>query len=1038
MLRCSVNVPVTSLRVLEHEYTFDHRIADCASCPLQPRRDETICLSQRPTHFNGLMIVGEGPGANEARLKTPFIGRSGGLLDELLKKVGLKRDECYVSNATLCCPPPMNDKEKAKTVEFAVAACRSRLVAEIEHYQPRVIVAFGGAALSALTGRFVSKMKQFPLFQDNLGQPLNCPQCDGEMTLAWWQCPDKECKHANLLPPRWDVWCGQAVEGAFWCQEHVSTDGRLVASSTQRIAVKPRKKRCPTCLGKKTKKLEVQEWKSDHRISAVAGALFRGRFAADYEAMDKEAQVDLPIAYMIPTWHPAFMLRQPEGNQKKTGVGQFLVNAAIAHLEKAARLLKEEAAWSYEYVVVPDHLTRYVAHLADDAPEKRLAIAQAEAQSTTDFVAQTAARGQLFTSCDIETDNKDPWTVTDIRCIGFHNVHPTDARTQAEVAFVVNTSGRRRGDPLVEAIVRWLEDPTKIKVFQNGLYDVQVIWNIWNAEVRGYKYDTLVAHNAVHSDEPHDLQHIACTYTDTPPWKPTKVQKEQLVYESSEQLHKYNGRDVYNTSLAIRRQLVELDSEKARFVHDLDLAMFHCAKDMERAGMPISPERWNRWAARADFYSARAKNLMRSFLGKPDFEPPLSGATKELLYVLFDKAGPCKLTPTRYTDPSAQHPMGQPSTEKAALLAYKGHPFVDLLLDFRRWNKVRSTYIEGMPVSADWRLRFRWKPLGARTGRWSTGDGTGNAQNWFKRMQVLLALFEGIGSDGKPFGGPHRLEIFPGDLEYLTGKEKTTVDIPGIRDAVVVPKGRKLVGGDLSQAELRVLGALSGDKKLISLCVNADESRKLEPDYDPHSYGCKIAFGDGFMNADTATKKILRDLFKRVIYGSFYGAGADTIWQSIYDGGYEGPPIDIETVEHILQSIFRAFPDVRPWRENALREAKKTGMVMDALIGRRREFPLLLIDATVVYNFAIQATTASTMNMSLLELRHSLPSVDPTAMILAQVHDAIYIECAEDKAEVVGKLLEQCMSKELVLVPGAQPMPLPASAHIADDWLEAA
>jgi DNA polymerase I-like protein with 3'-5' exonuclease and polymerase domains len=117
-----------------------------------------------------------------------------------------------------------------------------------------------------------------------------------------------------------------------------------------------------------------------------------------------------------------------------------------------------------------------------------------------------------------------------------------------------------------------------------------------------------------------------------------------------------------------------------------------------------------------------------------------------------------------------------------------------------------------------------------------------------------------------------------------------------------------------------------------------------------------------------------------------------------------------------------------------------TGRIWDALIKRRREFPLgpkyNLVPITEAYNFAIQATCASMINMAMWEFRQALPAIDPTARLLAQVHDAIYVECDEDKAEAVGRLLEQCMSQELQLVPGAPYMPFPATAKIAKDWYQ--
>jgi len=489
---------VVPLRRMAYQYVYDHRIADCAGCPLVGRRDRTICLSQRPDEFNGLMLVGEGPGLQEAQLKVPFVGRSGSLLDKLLSMVGIERRHCYVSNAELCLP---EHGTKDDQVEAAIPKCRPRLLAEIEMLQPRVIVALGAGALSALTGRFVAKTARVPLFKDSAGKPLNCPQCNGEMTLAWWKCA--QCKSEQLLPPGWDAWCGQQVSARaaglsdFVCaglvsdralnEDRIEGGGTMAPAWSHRydtVTIEKRKKRCPTCAGRKTQQVELQLWKTQHKLMASAGALYRGRHAPDYAKMDEFARVDLPCAYVIPTYHPAFLLRQPDGKEKKTAAGQFMINASLAHLRKAQRLLTEDAKWEYQYIVLPDHMECGLeAELARTGQEYQAPLVKTEAyKASLEFLERYLFGDEtppLFTSVDIETDSKDPWTVTEIRCIGLHKGRPTVDWTQREAAVVLNTIGMKRGDPLLETVVRWLQDERFKKCFQNGIYDTQVIQSVW-------------------------------------------------------------------------------------------------------------------------------------------------------------------------------------------------------------------------------------------------------------------------------------------------------------------------------------------------------------------------------------------------------------------------------------------------------------------------------------------------------------------------------------------------------------------------------
>lgn len=92
-----------------------------------------------------LMIVGEAPGEREVELCRPFVGRSGQQLNKLLAKVRVNRTAVRISNSCVCRPPnnrPPSDGE--------VAACRPSLYVEVQETDPKLIVALGRTAYSAL------------------------------------------------------------------------------------------------------------------------------------------------------------------------------------------------------------------------------------------------------------------------------------------------------------------------------------------------------------------------------------------------------------------------------------------------------------------------------------------------------------------------------------------------------------------------------------------------------------------------------------------------------------------------------------------------------------------------------------------------------------------------------------------------------------------------------------------------------------------------------------------------------------------------
>jgi uracil-DNA glycosylase family 4 len=117
-------------------------LARCGECPL---KDEGFAPSLIPEGRPLLAVVGEAPGFQETVYKEPFKGPSGKLLDKVLNYVGFQREEVMYTNVVLCRP-----QENATPPAAAIAACRGRLVAEIEQAGVRDVVALGGTAVNAL------------------------------------------------------------------------------------------------------------------------------------------------------------------------------------------------------------------------------------------------------------------------------------------------------------------------------------------------------------------------------------------------------------------------------------------------------------------------------------------------------------------------------------------------------------------------------------------------------------------------------------------------------------------------------------------------------------------------------------------------------------------------------------------------------------------------------------------------------------------------------------------------------------------------
>lgn len=122
------------------------RIVGCTRCPLHLSRSRAV-----PGEGNDeakVVFVGQGPGENEDASGRPFVGRAGDLLNEWLRKIGLNRDEVWITNVTRCLPPP---GRLPRTHE--IRACAPYLLEEIRIINPQVVCPLGNMALRVLLGK---------------------------------------------------------------------------------------------------------------------------------------------------------------------------------------------------------------------------------------------------------------------------------------------------------------------------------------------------------------------------------------------------------------------------------------------------------------------------------------------------------------------------------------------------------------------------------------------------------------------------------------------------------------------------------------------------------------------------------------------------------------------------------------------------------------------------------------------------------------------------------------------------------------------
>jgi DNA polymerase len=147
--------PVAALKLIRED------LGDCTRCKLYKGRTKIVFGVGDPRAE--LMFVGEGPGADEDAQGEPFVGRAGQLLNNMIKAMGLRREDVYIANVVKCRPPGNRQPERDEC-----ETCSPFLMRQIAAIKPKVIVALGATAaknllamnapMSELRGRFYDFM----------------------------------------------------------------------------------------------------------------------------------------------------------------------------------------------------------------------------------------------------------------------------------------------------------------------------------------------------------------------------------------------------------------------------------------------------------------------------------------------------------------------------------------------------------------------------------------------------------------------------------------------------------------------------------------------------------------------------------------------------------------------------------------------------------------------------------------------------------------------------------------------------------------
>ena len=327
-------------------------------------------------------------------------------------------------------------------------------------------------------------------------------------------------------------------------------------------------------------------------------------------------------------------------------------------------------------------------------------------------------------------------------------------------------------------------------------------------------------------------------------------------------------------------------------------------------------------------------------------------STQQLANVLFKDL---KLEPP---DRGKKTASGHYSTSAAVLDELKGkHPVVDLLLEYRELAKLKSTYLDALPLQVNPRtgkVHTSFNQTGSVTGRLASSEP--NLQNI-----------------------PTRTEL---------GRQ--------VRLGFVASEGHTLLSVDYSQIELRIVAHMAGDRAML------DAFREGQ---DIHATTAAAIYNIPLKDVN----KEQRRHAKAINFGLIYGMSAFGLSRST--------DFTLGEAENFVKDYFEHFPGVKKYLDNIRSLAARQGYV-ETMLGRRRYFPNLANPANMMMrnreereaiNAPIQGTAADIMKIAMIKVDEALRANKLGARLILQVHDELVLEVPVDELDFTVKLVRQVM-----------------------------
>jgi DNA polymerase-1 len=416
----------------------------------------------------------------------------------------------------------------------------------------------------------------------------------------------------------------------------------------------------------------------------------------------------------------------------------------------------------------------------------------------------------------------------------------------------------------------------------------------------------------------------------------------------------------------VSRELEKLQA--TNLLETMEMPLVPVLASMERNGIALDTEFFKQMSTElTQRLNALEKNIYE--LAGSVFN---INSTQQLSIVLFDRL---RLIPP---DRGRKTASGHFSTSADVLDNLRGeHPIIALILEYRELAKLKSTYVDALPLQLNpvtRRIHTSFNQTGAVTGRLASSDP--NLQNI-----------------------PTRTEL---------GHK--------VRQGFIASPGCVLLSVDYSQIELRIVADMSKD---TAMCAAFQAGQDIHRTTAAAIHGIPL---------DQVTKEQRRNA-KAINFGLIYGMSAFGLSRST--------DLTLAEAEEFVASYFRQFPGVKAFLDGLRKSAAEKGYV-ETLLGRKRYFPNLKTQTNPnlrnreereAINAPIQGTAADILKLAMIHMSIALADAGLVARMLLQVHDELVLECPKEELQDTARVVQNVMENAYTLS-----IPITTDANWGMNW----